>query len=90
MHDFLSGSVRRFARFRYVTVRILKHAVVLFIDWQFTGEQDEYLDPARYQYREFLLLVDAPSRPVRKRGSRPTTRFSPAMSERRSRGRRAI
>lgn len=35
------------------------HAVALFIDWQFTGEQDEYLDPARYQYREFLLLVDA-------------------------------
>ena len=35
------------------------HAVALFIDWQFTGSQDEYLDPARYQYREFLLLVDA-------------------------------
>ncbi|RFU48568.1 acetoacetate decarboxylase family protein [Paraburkholderia sp. DHOC27] len=35
------------------------HAVALFIDWQFNGEHDEYLDPARYQYREFLLLVDA-------------------------------
>jgi acetoacetate decarboxylase len=31
----------------------------LFYDWQFAGENEEYLDPARYQYREFFLLVDA-------------------------------
>jgi acetoacetate decarboxylase len=31
----------------------------LFYDWQFSGENEEYLDPARYQYREFFLLVDA-------------------------------
>ena len=31
----------------------------LFIDWQFTAQNEEYLDPARYQYREFLILVDA-------------------------------
>jgi Acetoacetate decarboxylase (ADC) len=31
----------------------------LFYDWQFTGANEEYLDPARYQYREFFLLVDA-------------------------------
>lgn len=35
------------------------HATALFIDWQFTGENDEMLDPARYQYREFYVLVDA-------------------------------
>ncbi|BCF91005.1 MULTISPECIES: acetoacetate decarboxylase family protein [Paraburkholderia] len=35
------------------------HATALFVDWQFTGENDELLDPARYQYREFFLLVDA-------------------------------
>ncbi|CAB3761334.1 acetoacetate decarboxylase family protein [Paraburkholderia solisilvae] len=35
------------------------HAVAMFVDWQFTGENDELLEPARYQYREFLLLVDA-------------------------------
>ncbi|WP_179402801.1 acetoacetate decarboxylase family protein [Burkholderia guangdongensis] len=35
------------------------HAMVLFIDWQFTGENEEHLDPARYQYRECLFLVDA-------------------------------
>ncbi|GGK07980.1 acetoacetate decarboxylase [Streptomyces camponoticapitis] len=33
--------------------------VALFFDWQFSGEQDEYLEPARSQYREFFLLVDA-------------------------------
>jgi hypothetical protein len=32
---------------------------VLFIDWQFTRVQDEYLDPERYPYREFPLLVGA-------------------------------
>jgi acetoacetate decarboxylase len=31
----------------------------LFYDWQFSGNNDEYLDPARYQYREFFILVDA-------------------------------
>ncbi|KXU84461.1 acetoacetate decarboxylase [Paraburkholderia monticola] len=35
------------------------HATALFIDWQFTGGNDEMLDPARYQYREFFILVDA-------------------------------
>ncbi|TXL92531.1 acetoacetate decarboxylase [Streptomyces sp. IB2014 016-6] len=33
--------------------------VALFFDWQFSGEHDEYLEPARSQYREFFLLVDA-------------------------------
>jgi acetoacetate decarboxylase len=31
----------------------------LFYDWQFSGENEEYLDPARYQYREFFILMDA-------------------------------
>ena len=35
------------------------HATALFIDWQFTADNDEMLDPARYQYREFFVLVDA-------------------------------
>lgn len=35
------------------------HAMAFFYDWQFTGANDEYLDPARYQYREFFILVDA-------------------------------
>jgi hypothetical protein len=35
------------------------HANALFYDWQFSGNDEEYLDPARYQYREFLILVDA-------------------------------
>src|SRR6201995_5369334 len=35
------------------------HANALFYDWQFSGNNEEYLDPARYQYREFFLLVDA-------------------------------
>jgi acetoacetate decarboxylase len=30
-----------------------------FYDWQFSGENDEYLDPERYQYREFFVLLDA-------------------------------
>ncbi|WP_089105401.1 acetoacetate decarboxylase family protein [Streptomyces hyaluromycini] len=33
--------------------------VALFVDWQFSAEHDEYLDPVRSQYREFMLLVDA-------------------------------
>jgi acetoacetate decarboxylase len=35
------------------------HGNALFYDWQFSGENEEYLDPARYQYREFFILVDA-------------------------------
>jgi acetoacetate decarboxylase len=35
------------------------HATALFIDWQFTAQDDEMLDPARYQYREFFILIDA-------------------------------
>src|SRR6202161_698530 len=35
------------------------HANASFYDWQFTGNDEEYLDPARYQYREFFILVDA-------------------------------
>src|SRR6476661_610954 len=34
-------------------------AVMMFLDWQFTAQNDEYLDPARYQYREAFILVDA-------------------------------
>src|SRR6202012_1886506 len=35
------------------------HAVMMFLDWQFTAQGDEYLDPARYQHREAFILVDA-------------------------------
>jgi Acetoacetate decarboxylase (ADC) len=35
------------------------HCNALFYDWQFSGANEEYLDPARYQYREFFILVDA-------------------------------
>ncbi len=35
------------------------HGSAFFYDWQFSGENEEYLDPARYQYREFFILVDA-------------------------------
>lgn len=34
-------------------------ATALFYDWQFSASNEEYLDPARYQYREFFILVDA-------------------------------
>ncbi len=34
-------------------------AMALFTDWQFTAQDDEHLDPARYQYREASVLVDA-------------------------------
>ena len=30
-----------------------------FLDWQFTGVNDEHTDPARYQYREAFILVEA-------------------------------
>jgi len=35
------------------------HANALFYDWQFSGSNEECLDPARYQYREFFILLDA-------------------------------
>lgn len=35
------------------------HGNALFYDWQFSGQNEEYLDPGRYQYREFFLLLDA-------------------------------
>jgi Acetoacetate decarboxylase (ADC) len=34
-------------------------SVALFADCQFTASNDEYLDPARYQCREFIVLLDA-------------------------------
>jgi hypothetical protein len=34
-------------------------AVMMFLDWQFTAQDDEYLEPARYQYREAFIVVDA-------------------------------
>jgi len=33
--------------------------LALFTDWQFTAQDNELLDPARYQYREFCVLVAA-------------------------------
>jgi hypothetical protein len=35
------------------------HSVALFADYQFTAQNDEYLDPARYQCRGFSVLLDA-------------------------------
>jgi hypothetical protein len=35
------------------------HAVMMFLDWQFTAQDEEFLDPARYQYREAFVLLDA-------------------------------
>lgn len=35
------------------------HAALMFVDWQFTASNDEYLDPARYQYREAFVTIDA-------------------------------
>src|ERR1700683_327987 len=35
------------------------HSAALFYDWQFSGNNEEHLDPERYQYREFFILVDA-------------------------------
>ena len=34
-------------------------SVALFTDYQFTAQNDEYLDPARYQCRGFSVLLDA-------------------------------
>ena len=33
--------------------------VALFIDWQYSSTGKEYLDPARSQYREFFVTLDA-------------------------------
>lgn len=35
------------------------HAVMIFTDYQFTGRHEEHVNPARYQYREALVLLDA-------------------------------
>jgi acetoacetate decarboxylase len=35
------------------------HAFLWFLDWQFTGSNDEVTGPARYQYREAFVLVEA-------------------------------
>ena len=35
------------------------HSVALFTDYQLTAQNDEYLDPARYQCRGFSVLLDA-------------------------------
>jgi hypothetical protein len=35
------------------------HAALMFVDWQFTASNDDYLDPARYQYREAFVTIDA-------------------------------
>ncbi len=35
------------------------HAIMMFLDWQFTAQDDEFLDPARCQYREAFVLLDA-------------------------------
>jgi Acetoacetate decarboxylase (ADC) len=35
------------------------HSVALFADYQFTAGDDEHLDPARYQCRQFSILLDA-------------------------------
>src|SRR5882762_8644967 len=32
------------------------HAVMMFLDWQFTAQDDELLDPARYQYRDTAVM----------------------------------
>src|SRR5260370_17841139 len=34
------------------------HSVALFTDYQFTAQNNEYLDPARYQCRGFTILLD--------------------------------
>jgi acetoacetate decarboxylase len=34
-------------------------AFLWFLDWQFTGTNDEVTDPARYQYREAFVLLEA-------------------------------
>ncbi|KAM0512100.1 hypothetical protein ACHAPE_009248 [Trichoderma viride] len=34
-------------------------ALFWFLDWQFTGSNNELTDPARYQYREAFVLIEA-------------------------------
>src|SRR5271168_1696741 len=34
-------------------------ALFWFLDWQYTASNDELTDPARYQYREAFVLVEA-------------------------------
>ncbi|WP_030486829.1 acetoacetate decarboxylase family protein [Micromonospora chokoriensis] len=33
--------------------------LAMFVDWQYTASGQEYLDPARSQYREFFVTLDA-------------------------------
>ena len=40
------------------------HAVMMFLDWQFSAQDGEYLEPVRYHYREASILVDAMYRDV--------------------------
>jgi Acetoacetate decarboxylase (ADC) len=35
------------------------HAIALFMDYQFSAQNEEHLDPARYQCRGFNVLLDA-------------------------------
>ncbi|MDM0022800.1 acetoacetate decarboxylase family protein [Variovorax saccharolyticus] len=35
------------------------HSALLFLDWQFTAQNEELLDPSRFQYREAFVLIDA-------------------------------
>jgi hypothetical protein len=35
------------------------HSISLFIDYQFTAQDEEHLDPARYQGSAFMVLLDA-------------------------------
>jgi acetoacetate decarboxylase len=35
------------------------HVTMMFLDLQVTARKEEYLDPARYQYRAALMLIDA-------------------------------
>ena len=44
-------------------VRSAGHTVMMFLDWQFTAQDDE-LDPAGYQYREAFILVSAMYRDI--------------------------
>lgn len=35
------------------------HGYALFINWQFSGSHEKYVDPVRSLYSEFLVLLDA-------------------------------
>ena len=43
------------------------HCNGLFYDWQFTGANDEYLDPERYQYRMDLKRIQVGANPIWRR-----------------------